>query len=845
MDGFAVLVALLVLGVLVLTPILAIVALVRVGSLSRELRALEDRLGSLESAPRPHTAAAPVGVREPAAPVPVAPVPVAPRAPAPPPPATLPPPREPVGARSPAVEASRPTPAAPPATTRVDFATQLGPKVLVAGGALAFIVFLGLFVRHAWENDWVGPSGRVLTGAVAGLGLVAWGLRMMRREYGPLGQGIAAMGLAGLYVSAFAAHGFYQLVPRGFAGALMLGITVCAVALSARLDARLFAGLGWVGGYLTPVLLTTGADRGEALLAYLLVLNLGALFLDHRQPWPETLPLALLGTLVLYTGWYAEHFEPQRFGVAAAGIALFTAQFALGAARKQRAWGLGAVLGLAGLGLSVLAAGADRPAPLIAMSLGLAALGLHSASRIAAGLSVVAGAAIGLPLAAWAAAHWSAAQFGWMGVWIAAGALLLVVSAPGVHTASQPVLEVAALLLGGGAVAAMAVAADRPLSLAALLAAMGAVAVLARARWRWAEAAGVAAAALASHAWLGAHFDPGREGEALTLVAGVAGGYLALFAVAGFAFGRRTGWPEVAAHMVAAGLLWSGLYRILSEESSLLGPISVGLAALYLALGLAARRRDPVDSRHVVLLLGLAAGFLTLAVPVQLGLHGITLAWAAEAAVLFGLGVRFGARLARWGGYALLGVAALRLVYWHLPLHAERFTPVLNPAFGTWLAVVLFMGAVYVLARGPRRAGESPDRQLGPVLAGLGLLLLFSLLTGETQSAFEQQASIARGAGDAAAAQAARFRGSLAVSALWASFATGLLGAGLAARGRPLFYSGYALFALTAAKLVLLDLANLQAVYRMLSFLVVALLLLAGAYLNLRFRTRLLPEPDA
>jgi len=37
----------------------------------------------------------------------------------------------------------------------------------VAAGGLAVVVFLGLFVRYAWENDWVGPSGRVLSAAEA------------------------------------------------------------------------------------------------------------------------------------------------------------------------------------------------------------------------------------------------------------------------------------------------------------------------------------------------------------------------------------------------------------------------------------------------------------------------------------------------------------------------------------------------------------------------------------------------------------------------------------------------------------------------------------------------------
>jgi uncharacterized membrane protein len=77
------------------------------------------------------------------------------------------------------------------------------------------------------------------------------------------------------------------------------------------------------------------------------------------------------------------------------------------------------------------------------------------------------------------------------------------------------------------------------------------------------------------------------------------------------------------------------------------------------------------------------------------------------------------------------------------------------------------------------------------------------------------------------------------VSVLWTVFATALLAGGLALRNHPLFYSAYALFALTAGKVVFWDLQSFSLPYRMLSFLALALLLTAGAYLNLRFRERL------
>src|SRR6185503_18222505 len=112
------------------------------------------------------------------------------------------------------------------------------------------VVFAALFVKYAWDNNWVGPTGRVLFGAVLGLGLLAAGVHMLGQRYRPLGQALAGAGVASLYTSAFAAHGFYDLIGRSAAGLLMAAITASAVVLAARLDARLLAALAWMGGYM-------------------------------------------------------------------------------------------------------------------------------------------------------------------------------------------------------------------------------------------------------------------------------------------------------------------------------------------------------------------------------------------------------------------------------------------------------------------------------------------------------------------------------------------------------------------------------------------------------------------
>jgi uncharacterized membrane protein len=847
--------------VLLVPPILALVALSRANRAASEIAEIRNKLDALgwrvAAARRAReTEAAPPIPSEPAEAqgTRAAAEPEAARATA-----VAPIPSEPIARAAPgAVPASPPTAgpprAAPPAprpplppqprAAVSDFATNLGPRILVATGGLAVVVFLALFVRYAWENDWVGPAGRVLMGAVFSLGLVAAGLRHMSREYRPLGQGLAAAGFAGLYVTAFAAHTVYGLVPRGPAAAFMIAVTVCAVVVADRMGGRLLAGLAWIGAYLAPVLLSTGEDRAESLFAYLLLLGAGALWLDRRQPWPETTPLALAGTLLLYAGWYGSFFRPERFEVAAAGLVLLTGLFALGAARKERPAGFALVVLLAALGVSVLGAGADRPEVLLPLSLVLAAVALRSARSFGLPVALAAGAAVAVPFLTWAATHYRPETFGAAAAWIGGGSLLLALAAP---EGSLPaaVFPAGSLVAGGFAAAVLAGRTDRPMALLALLAAQAGLAVLVERRWPWAKAAGSGLAAVAVFLWFERYFKPDRGAEALALGLTVAGLYLLALVVRSLALAWPLGACGAVAHLVVAFLAWTLLDRVLSAtQAALLGPAAAALAALYLALGLAARHRVAEDGLQVRVTLGLAAAFLTLAIPVQLGLHGITLAWAVEGLLLLWLGVAHASTLARVFGYAVLTLAVGRLFVRHLPLHGGPFMPVLNPAFAIWLAVIATLFGAWRLARSARAAGGRIDEPMELALAPLALLLLFGLLTVETQSVFDQAARTATAAGDGAGALRAHREGGLAVSVLWTVFATALLAAGLGLRSRGLFYAAYALFGITAAKVVLIDLATLPTLYRMLSFLALGVLLLAGAWLNLRFRGRLaLPEP--
>jgi uncharacterized membrane protein len=80
-------------------------------------------------------------------------------------------------------------------------------------------------------------------------------------------------------------------------------------------------------------------------------------------------------------------------------------------------------------------------------------------------------------------------------------------------------------------------------------------------------------------------------------------------------------------------------------------------------------------------------------------------------------------------------------------------------------------------------------------------------------------------------------------STLWSLYALGLVAIGLRTRNRFCRILGFVLFGITVGKILIVDMAVLQPVYRILSFVACGLVLIFAAYLYQRF-AKVLLESD-
>lgn len=210
---------------------------------------------------------------------------------------------------------SRDQAATVPKTARTEkpkLETKVGLTIINRVGVVTLVLGVAFFFKWAVDNNWIGPGGRVVLGVLAGFAALGAADFLWRKGQQVFAQGVTGTGVAVLYLSFYAAFGFYHLIPPGFAFLLMLAATGMAIALSLRYGSQAITALGLFGGYLTPLLLSTGEDRPWFLFGYVLLLNAAAIGLARMRNWRALEGLSFTATVLIYGGWLTSKFAQHK-----------------------------------------------------------------------------------------------------------------------------------------------------------------------------------------------------------------------------------------------------------------------------------------------------------------------------------------------------------------------------------------------------------------------------------------------------------------------------------------------------------------------------------------------------
>jgi len=256
-----------------------------------------------------------------------------------------------------------------------------------------------------------------------------------------------------------------------------------------------------------------------------------------------------------------------------------------------------------------------------------------------------------------------------------------------------------------------------------------------------------------------------------------------------------------------------------------MGPLAICMALVYASAAKTLMVRAMKSRREILLLIAVALTFVTLAIPIQLHSNWITIAWAVEGVAILWAALEIQSIRLRVQAFALFGLAFIKFLFWDTPYgYRPAFTPVFNRYFlSSLLMIGCFLGAVYLY----HRAKQIDGRATKLVLALFAAVAFWLLISIETHTFFVARAIAQKTSEDA---DHQRWLGQMALSVLWAGYAAALAALGFVRRIASARWAALALFALTIIKAMLVDIAQLQQLYRIIVFFVLGVLLLLVAW---------------
>ncbi|MES0489720.1 MAG: DUF2339 domain-containing protein [Leptospirales bacterium] len=193
-----------------------------------------------------------------------------------------------------------------------------------------FILFLGIvfLLKYTIENIEIPIEIRMAAVMLGGMSLIyiGWRLRLKKTVYALILQG---GGVAILYATIFISFRYYELIPAPAAFSSLVLVMILSMILAILQDSLIFALIGTTGGFLAPILASTGSGNYVALFSYYAVFNTGILGVAFFRSWK---PLNLLGfffTFVIAAIWGVKNYQPEDFINAEIFLNLFFIMFSV------------------------------------------------------------------------------------------------------------------------------------------------------------------------------------------------------------------------------------------------------------------------------------------------------------------------------------------------------------------------------------------------------------------------------------------------------------------------------------------------------------------------------------
>lgn len=203
-----------------------------------------------------------------------------------------------------------------------------GGNLLVKIGVVILFIGVSFLVKFAAERGMMPVELRLaaVTACAIAMLAVGWRLREVRMQYALALQG---GGVGILYLTVFAAFRLYSLIPAPLTFGLLVGICIFSSALAIIQNSRTLAVLGVSGGFLAPILASTGSGSHVTLFSYYALLNAGIIGIAWFRAWRVLNLVGFAFTFVIGASWGSNYYKPEYFASTEPFLILFFVMYSL------------------------------------------------------------------------------------------------------------------------------------------------------------------------------------------------------------------------------------------------------------------------------------------------------------------------------------------------------------------------------------------------------------------------------------------------------------------------------------------------------------------------------------
>jgi uncharacterized membrane protein len=195
-------------------------------------------------------------------------------------------------------------------------------NVVLKVGIIILFFGVAFLLKYVAQRNLISLEFRLAIIATGGLALLltGWCLRKRALLYGLALQG---GGIGIIYLTVFASSKLYHLLPIPLTLVIMICLVAFTGALAVLQDSKSLAIFGIVGGFMAPVLMSTGSGSHVMLFSYYALLNAGILFIAWFRAWRELNLLGFIFTFAVSAFWGHKYYHPAYFTTTEPFLILF------------------------------------------------------------------------------------------------------------------------------------------------------------------------------------------------------------------------------------------------------------------------------------------------------------------------------------------------------------------------------------------------------------------------------------------------------------------------------------------------------------------------------------------